>query len=212
MISLSPLDKLLEQCQQALEIISGHSKQGTRDYPAEKTIETDLTTADKKHIAGLMRVNHAGEIAAQALYQGQALTARSDTIKIQMQQSCIEEIDHLNWCRQRIEEMGSKPSLLTPLWYAGSFAIGAMAGIAGDEWSLGFVEETENQVMKHLESHIEKLPIDDQKTKIILKQMYQDEAHHADVARQAGAKELPKPVKKLMTLVSKVMTKTAYWV
>lgn len=205
----SLIDNVLDKIQ-GLMTQSNMTSGSKRPYPGASEPETHLTHQEKKHIAGLMRVNHAGEVAAQALYQGQALTARHQAITQQMQQSAREEIDHLHWCQQRLAELDSKPSLLSPLWHIGSLAIGSIAGLAGDQWSLGFVEETENQVMAHLDNHLEKLPESDKRSEKILKQMHQDEAHHAHVARQAGAKELPAPIKRLMGLVSKVMTFTAY--
>jgi ubiquinone biosynthesis monooxygenase Coq7 len=159
-----------------------------------------------------MRVNHSGEVAAQALYQAQGFTARSKSIQVSMQQSAIEEIDHLDWCQERLTELGSHTSFLNPLWYSGSFTIGALAGLLGDKWSLGFVVETENQVVAHLESHLQKLPVQDARSRAILEQMKIDEAHHASVAIESGAAELPEKVKKLMRLCSRVMTSTAYWI
>jgi ubiquinone biosynthesis monooxygenase Coq7 len=159
-----------------------------------------------------MRVNHAGEIAAQGLYQGQALTARRSDVQERMRRSAMEENDHLAWCKERIEALGSRPSLLGPFWYWGSFAIGALAGAAGDKWSLGFVRETERQVVAHLKEHLQRLPEADASSRAVLEQMKADEAHHGQLAGQAGAAELPLPVQRLMGLASKVMTKTAYWI
>ena len=158
----------------------------------------------------MMRVNHAGEVCAQALYQGQALTARRKETRDQMKQASDEENDHLAWCRQRLKELGGHTSLLNPLWYTGSFAIGAVSGLIGDKWSLGFLAETEHQVVNHLERHLQKLPPDDSKSRLILEQMKLDEAQHETSAHNAGAADLPEPVKKLMELASIVMTTTAY--
>jgi len=158
-----------------------------------------------------MRVNHAGEVAAQALYRGHAVTARTGALRSHMERAAEEETDHLAWCEQRLEELGSRTSLLNPLWYAGSFAIGALAGLVGDKWSLGFVAETEHQVVKHLEDHLTRLPAEDEQSRAILEQMRKDEAQHATVAIEAGAAELPEMVKKAMTLTSIVMTRSAYW-
>jgi len=158
----------------------------------------------------MMRVNHAGEVCAQALYQGQALTARRIETRDQMKQASDEENDHLAWCRQRLDELGGHTSLFNPLWYTGSFAIGAASGLIGDKWSLGFLAETEHQVVKHLERHLRKLPSGDGKSRLILEQMKLDEAQHETSAHAAGATDLPEPVKKLMELASKVMTTTAY--
>ncbi len=157
-----------------------------------------------------MRVNHAGEVSAQALYQGQAFTAKLPNVREKMQQAAIEENDHLIWCEERLKELNSHTSLFNPLWYAGSFTIGALAGSAGDKWSLGFVVETENQVVRHLEQHLNSLPTSDAKSKAILEKMKEDELHHATMALESGAAELPKPAKLLMKLTSKIMTKTAY--
>lgn len=159
-----------------------------------------------------MRVNHAGEVAAQGLYQGQALTAKLNNIREKMQHAADEEIDHLVWCQQRLQELDSHTSYLHPLWYLGSFTIGAVAGLAGDKWSLGFVAETENQVSEHLASHQRKLPNDDLKSKAIITQMREDEIQHAKMAVSAGAADLPRGIKWLMTITAKVMTATAYWV
>ena len=156
-----------------------------------------------------MRVNHAGEVCAQALYQGQALTARRDETRQQMEQAAEEENDHLVWCRQRIHELGGHTSLLNPLWYTGSLAIGAFSGLLGDKWSLGFLAETEHQVVRHLEGHLQRLPEGDEKSRAILEQMKIDEGEHCTTARDAGGSALPEPVKKLMNLASRVMTTTA---
>lgn len=181
-----------------------------RQSPAEGLHESTLSSQEKRHIAGLMRVNHAGEVCAQALYQGQALTAQLARVKTQMDEAAAEEIDHLAWCEQRLLELGSQPSVLNPLWYLGSFMIGSLAGMAGDRWSLGFVAETERQVTQHLQSHLQKLPPQDEKSKLILEQMEEDEAHHAEVAKEAGAAELPLFIKKFMQGVSKLMTHSSY--
>jgi ubiquinone biosynthesis monooxygenase Coq7 len=158
-----------------------------------------------------MRVNHAGEVCAQALYQGQALTAQLTHIKKQMMDAALEETDHLAWCEARLYELDSQPSRLTVFWYSGSIVLGALAGWAGDKISLGFVAETERQVSAHLQNHLQSLPVDDKKTRLILKQMKEDEEHHAQTAIEAGAIELPSVVKQLMSLVSKVMTKSSYY-
>jgi len=159
-----------------------------------------------------MRVNHAGEIMAQGLYQGQALTARLGEVREAMEQAAQEEFDHLAWCEDRLNELGSRPSLLNPLWYAGAFALGAGAGLAGDRWSLGFVSETEAQVVEHLDNHLGRLPQADRKSRAIIEQMKQDEARHGTEAREAGGAPLPPPAKGLMQLMSRVMTRAAYWV
>ena len=159
-----------------------------------------------------MRVNHAGEVSAQALYKAQAITARENKVQEAMERSAEEEIDHLVWCQERLHELGGHTSYLGPLWFFGSFTIGSLAGLIGDKWNLGFVVETENQVVVHLDAHLQKIAECDLRSRAILKQMREDEAHHASVALHSGAAVLPEPVKKLMRLCSKVMTKTAYWI
>lgn len=202
------LDKLLLQIDQGISTFAKRID-SSRPYPATQENPT-LSEKERKISAGLMRVNHSGEVAAQGLYQGQALTARNQTTKIKLQQSALEENDHLAWCSQRLSELNSRASILNPLWYVGSLTIGAMAGLAGDQWSLGFVAETERQVLKHLESHEEKLPQEDQRSREVIRQMHIDEAHHAEVAIAAGAANLPTPIKILMKGISKIMTTTAY--
>ncbi|MBA2710930.1 MAG: 2-polyprenyl-3-methyl-6-methoxy-1,4-benzoquinone monooxygenase [Tatlockia sp.] len=181
-----------------------------RASPSQNFKEESMNSQERKQVAGLMRVNHAGEVCAQALYQGQGLTAKLERIKKQMDEAASEEVDHLAWCEQRLLELGSQPSLLNPFWYFGSFCLGAFAGLAGDRLSLGFVAETELQVSAHLQKHLIKLPPQDKKSKAILEQMYDDESHHAVVAKEAGAAELPFFIKKLMQGVSKLMTHTSY--
>jgi ubiquinone biosynthesis monooxygenase Coq7 len=159
-----------------------------------------------------MRVNHSGEVAAQGLYRGQALTARLEGTREKMDQAAQEELDHLSWCNKRLEELNEKPSLLSPAWYALSFGMGAIAGLAGDKWSLGFVHETEEQVVKHLESHLNNLSKDDKKTIAVLEQMKEDESKHSEEALESGAENLPEGIKIFMSVVAKVMTKTSYYV
>lgn len=180
-----------------------------RPYPAERHAEEGMADEDMRRAAALMRVNHAGEMAAQALYHGQSLTARDHSLKDKLYHASVEESDHLNWCRQRLEELGEGPSKLDPLWYAGSFAIGVTAGIAGDRWNLGFLEETEKQVVRHLGSHLQRLPQQDARSRAIVEQMKVDEQGHADLAHNLGAAALPSPVKSLMQFTSKVMTNLA---
>jgi ubiquinone biosynthesis monooxygenase Coq7 len=172
--------------------------------------DAPLDEREKAHAAGLMRVNHAGEVCAQALYQGHAAVARDPEIEEQMQKAAEEEFDHLAWCEQRLEELGESPSKLSPFWYAGAFAIGAASGILGDKWSLGFIAETEDQVCAHLDSHLEKLPHSDKRSRTIVAQMRDEEAEHGENAIDAGAAELPQPVKRLMRLTARIMTSTAY--
>ncbi len=178
--------------------------------PAKVHSESNMGENEKKHVSALMRVNHAGEVAAQALYKAQALTAKDDELKKAMQQSADDEIDHLDWCESRIKELDDHTSYLEPVWYAGSFAIGVVAGCFGDKWNLGFLAETEHQVVRHLDKHLQQLPVNDNRSRAILEQMREDELHHAMTAENAGAENLPKGVKRLMSLTSKVMTKTAY--
>jgi len=203
------LDQLIAHTDQALRTVFGEPVGSGRENPAEPVAENELSSTDKARSIRLMRVNHAGEVCAQALYQGQALTAHRHDTRQQMKQAAIEENDHLAWCRQRIDELGGHTSLLNPLWYTGSLAMGAASGLMGDKWSLGFLAETENQVVKHLEGHLQQLPDGDDKSHTILEQMKIDEARHKASALAAGGSALPDPVKKMMTLVSRVMTTTA---
>ena len=205
------LDEFISHIDNGVRTLFGENH-ATRQNPADAQTESELTDADKQLAGRLMRINHAGEVAAQGLYQGQALTAKLPKVRKQMEQAAQEEVDHLAWCKSRARELGTHTSKLDPLWYAGSVTIGAIAGLAGDKWSLGFVNETEKQVVKHLEGHLEKLPEEDTKSRAILEQMKTDEQHHATTALEAGAAELPTPIKKAMTLVSRVMTKSAYWI
>jgi len=207
---LSPIDNLVINFDQGLRTIFGKPDITERPDPAKNIDENEMTEAERKLSAGLMRVNHAGEVAAQALYQGQALTAHNDHVKEQMQRSAQEEYDHLDWCEKRVKALGSYTSHLNPLWYTGSLAIGALAGAIGDKWSLGFVVETEKQVGKHLQEHLNQLPAADDKSRAVLEQMDIDEAEHAEKAKNAGAALLPQPVKAAMQLTSKIMTKTAF--
>lgn len=206
----SLFDRLIGQADNALRTMAGGHAGTDRPNPAEGTELPELDRAQQRHVAGLMRVNHTGEVCAQALYQGQAVTARLPRIRRQMEISAQEEEDHLHWCEQRLQELNSHPSVLNPIWYAMSFSIGAAAGTIGDRWSLGFVEETENQVCRHLQTHMARLPDQDERSRRILAQMHEDEARHASKAHKAGAMNLPLPVKQLMTAVAKLMTTTAY--
>jgi ubiquinone biosynthesis monooxygenase Coq7 len=210
--SYTPIDHLIVNFDQALRTLAGRPLVTGRGNPADDREETELSETEKVESVRLMRVNHAGEVAAQALYQGQALTARLENVRDRMEQAAEEENDHLDWCEKRVNELGGHVSYLNPFWYAGSFAIGAAAGILGDKWSLGFVAETEKQVIKHLDGHLHTLSPNDQKSRAIIEQMKIDEAHHGAEARRAGGAELPEPAKQLMNAVSKVMTGSAYWV
>jgi len=210
--TVTPLDRLIHGLDQALHTVFGPAPIPSRPNPATDQPESDLTAAERELAGRLMRINHAGEISAQALYQGQAATARLPNVRRKMEQAAVEENDHLAWTEARINELGTHTSWLAPFWYAGSFTIGALAGLAGDKWSLGFVVETERQVIRHLDSHLAQLPEHDARDRAILGQMKADEARHATTALGAGAAELPAPVKALMQFTSKVMTRTAYWV
>ncbi len=205
------LDHLIAHVDNGVRTLFGENH-ATRTNPADTEKDSELNSEDKLLAGRLMRINHAGEVAAQGLYQGQALTAKLPNVREQMEEAAQEEVDHLAWCKTRTVELGTQTSLLDPVWYIGSVTIGAVAGLAGDKWSLGFVTETERQVVKHLESHLEQLPQHDEKSRAILEQMKVDEQHHATTALEAGAAELPTPIKKAMTLTSKIMTKTAYWI
>jgi len=174
--------------------------------------EAELTDAEKDLAGRLMRINHAGEVAAQGLYTGQALTAHLPDVREKMEQAAEEENDHLNWCATRVKEMGTHTSYLDPLWYAGSVTIGALAGLAGDKWSLGFVAETEKQVVNHLDSHLAQIDERDKKTRAILQQMKEDEGKHATVALEAGGAHLPAPIQSFMNFTSKIMTRSVYWI
>lgn len=206
------VDKFIINFDAALAAIFAKTGSPQRPNPAQDRPSSGLNTAEKRVSQGLMRVNHAGEVAAQALYQGQSLTARSKAVQSSMQQAAMEEVDHLHWCKQRLGELGSHTSIFNPLWYLGSLTMGALAGVFGDKWSLGFIAETEHQVVAHLESHLQNLPKQDDRSRAILEQMKIDEAHHATTAIESGAKVLPTTVKRLMTLFSGVMTRVAYWI
>lgn len=209
---LTPLDKLLAGANNALRTVATPAGRTARKNPAIDIPDADLSNTQKSHAAGLMRVNHAGEVAAQGLYQGHATVARDPAIEAQMQRAANEEFDHLAWCEQRLEELDAAPSRLSPVWYAGAFAIGAISGVLGDKWSLGFIAETERQVCAHLDSHLAELPEEDAKSRAIVKTMRDEEQEHGENAKDAGAAELPNPVQRLMQVTAKVMTKTAYWV
>lgn len=207
---LSPLDSLIVQADRALRTLAPGKLTHERPSPAATEETGELSDDEKRHAAGLMRVNHSGEVCAQALYQGQALTAKLPEIKEEMELAADEEIDHLAWCEERISQLGSHTSVLNPLWYGLSFGIGAGAGLISDKISLGFVAATEDQVCKHLESHLESLPEEDHKSRAVVEQMLVDEAKHAHTALEAGGVRFPGPIKAAMSLVSKAMTKTSY--
>ena len=205
------LDRCLIQLDQGLRTIAFKTVP-TRPNPAGHTQQSVLKEGDRQLGIALMRVNHAGEISAQALYHAQALMAHAPKVRDAMRQAGLEESDHLAWCGQRLEALNGRTSYLTPCWYWGSFAIGVCAGLAGDSWSLGFLAETERQVVNHLDEHLIQLPIQDVASRQILQQMRKDEAHHASTALIAGAKELPDFIKIIMRCFSHIMTKAAYWV
>ena len=206
---LSPLDRLLDSAQNALSTVAG-SPRAERANPGDSTPDVVLDDAERRHAAGLMRINHVGEVCAQALYIGQAAVARDPATRAHLLEAAQEETDHLAWCADRLRELDSRPSLLNPLWYAGSYTIGALAGLRGDGWNLGFVVETEHQVEAHLEEHLRTLPEADLRSRAILQVMKDDEARHADHAEQAGAKVLPQPVPTLMKAASTLMKAVAY--
>jgi ubiquinone biosynthesis monooxygenase Coq7 len=206
---LTPLDRLLDGAQNALETVFG-SARAERVNPGAREPDIVLDDEARRHAAGLMRVNHVGEVCAQALYVGQAAVARDPRTRTQLLAAAQEETDHLAWCADRLRELDSRPSLLNPVWYAGSFAIGALAGLRGDGWNLGFVVETERQVEAHLGEHLQQLPQGDARSRAILETMKADEARHADNAQAQGARVLPPPVPALMAAASKLMKTVAY--
>jgi 3-demethoxyubiquinol 3-hydroxylase len=207
----SLLDHCLMHFEKKLQYFYGKPQNVTREDPSDSVEEGYLSLKEKKKSAALMRVNHAGEVCAQALYEGQAFTAKKTAVKQTMQKAADEEIDHLSWCAKRLDALGSHSSYLNPLWYAGSFSIGAFAGVLGDSWSFGFLAETERQVEAHIESHLKEWPEQDKKSRLVLEQMKIDEAEHATMAIENGAAILPVWVKQGMRIMSRVMTKTAYW-
>ena len=207
--TLNPLDRLLAGCERALQAIAGAPPTHRRS-PADGIAEAAMDGAEQRHAAGLMRINHTGEVCAQALYFGQAALARNADNRRHLLHAAAEETDHLAWCAERLRQLDSRPSLLNPLWYAGSYAIGAAAALAGDPVSLGFVVETERQVEAHLAEHLEKLPVQDERSRAVLTQMQADEIRHAQAAQQRGGIELPFPLPQLMHASSMVMKTVAY--
>ncbi len=207
---LTRIDRLLGGLQQAMETMTGVPPAAQRPSPGQDQTETALNPAQRRDVAGLMRINHTGEVCAQALYLGQAARARTLTTKTYLKQAAREETDHLAWCAERLQQLNSHPSLLNPLWYMGSYAIGATAAALDDPISLGFVIETEHQVEAHLQEHLQRLPADDHRSAAILKQMQTDEARHALNATERGGQELPAPVRQLMRLTSGIMKVVAY--
>ncbi len=209
-IRFRPIDRLVLSVDRLLRLLPGGTLDGSRN-PADQLPEaTELTPVERRQSAALMRVNHAGELAAQGLYLGQSLAARSPQTLSQLRTAGAEEAAHIAWCRTRLKALGGRRSLLDPAWFGGALAIGTLAGLAGDDWSLGFIAETERQVEAHLDGHLQRLPADDQRSRAVLEQMRRDETRHGEDARRAGGRELPAPVRGLMRLAARVMTTTAY--
>ena len=208
----SAADRMIINLDRAVRSLQGRGPGGGRVSPAEGEAEDALSSPERRTSAALMRVNHAGEVAAQALYHGQALTSANPDLRRAMEQAAREEDDHLRWCRQRLDELGGRASILDPFWYAGALTFGAVAGLAGDRINLGFLAETEHQVVAHLEDHLSRLPESDTRSRAVLEQMRADEAAHARSAEDRGAAELPPLVKRAMRFASKVMTRTAYFI
>jgi 3-demethoxyubiquinol 3-hydroxylase len=205
------IDDLITGFDRALRTLAASST-SVRAYPAERVEAEALVDADRSHAAGLMRVNHCGEVCAQALYSGQALTSSNTVLREKLDGAAREESEHLAWTERRLGELGARTSVLNPLWYTGSFAMGALAGWAGDRWSLGFLSETERQVEQHLAGHLDLLPESDAKSRAVVGQMRLDEAAHAQMAEESGAAPLPYPVRALMRVTARLMTTTAYWI
>lgn len=205
------IDGLIVEFDKALRVVFAPAR-SARPVPGEGLTEIGLSSAERGEAAALMRVNHSGEISAQALYQGQALFSRDGSIREALQKAAAEEGDHLSWTEHRLAELGGRTSLLNPLWYAGAFSFGWMAGRLGDDWNLGFLAETERQVEAHLDRHLQRLPANDRKSRAIIDQMREDEVSHARMAERLGARELPGAVKYAMRLASGIMTRTAYWI
>lgn len=203
-------DRLITQFDRALRSVTPGTQTSARPYPGEPLLENSLTSQEKRHSAGLMRVNHAGEVCAQALYQGQALTAKLTRIRAEMERAAEEEVDHLAWCEQRLTELQSRPSALNPLWYGLSFGLGAGAGLVNDKISLGFVAATEEQVCRHLQGHLKELPAQDIKSRAVVAAMISDEQQHGASALKAGGLNFPKPVKFAMSCLAKAMTSSSY--
>lgn len=210
MIQLNSLDKAVLQLDRALQTLVPKAAKSSRPSPAQSHPEAELSTIEKRHATGLMRINHTGEVCAQALYAGQATTAKLEAVREEMEHAAEEEIDHLVWCEDRLYELSSQPSVLNPFFYGASFCIGAGAGLISDRLSLGFVAATEDQVCLHLDKHMQALPEDDKRSRSILEQMHIDEAKHRQMALDSGGYQFPQPIMNIMTLVSKVMTFSTY--
>jgi ubiquinone biosynthesis monooxygenase Coq7 len=208
---LSFLDRLISEADTVMRTLSNRGNSAGRPSPASGHSESALSDSERRRVAGLMRVNHTGEVCAQALYQGQALTARLDSVREEMREAAAEEVDNLVWCAERLRELDSRPSALNPAWYGLSFTLGAVAGAVSDQVSLGFVAATEERVCRHLREHLKLLPEEDRKSQLILQQMLADEERHGENALAAGGHDFPAPVKSAMSLVSQVMTRSSYW-
>ncbi len=208
----SKTDRFLIYFDRAVRTLLTKAPVTERPYPAKEIPEADLTDVEQDHHGRLMRINHTGEICAQALYQGQALTAKLPQVRGQMERAAAEENDHLSWCKTRIDELDNRTSYLNPFWFIGSYTIGSVAGLIGDKWSLGFVAETERQVEKHLQSHLNQIPLKDQRTLVILEKMKADERNHAEKAIAGGAAKLPFPIRMSMKISAKIMTKSVYYI
>ena len=206
------VDQIICEVDKGIKFSLHNYQKENRRYPAHGINEDNLSEIERSHSANLMRVNHSGEVAAQGLYRGQAMTAKLEGTREKMDHAAQEELDHLSWCNKRLEELNEHPSLLNPAWYALSFGMGAAAGLAGDKWSLGLVHETEEQVGKHLEGHLDDLSLNDKKTAAILEQMQIDESKHSEEALESGAENLPEGLKKVMSVIAKVMTRTSYYI
>lgn len=209
---LTTLDRLISEADTVMRTLSSRGNTAGRPSPARGHSESQLDERSQKHVASLMRVNHTGEVCAQALYQGQALTAKLPTVRDEMREAAAEEVDHLVWCEERLRQLNSRPSVLNPAWYGLSFAIGALAGAVGDAVSLGFVAATEERVCAHLKDHLRQLPEDDRRSRLILQQMLEDEERHGENALAAGGQNFPRPVKNAMTALSQVMTRSSYYI
>ncbi len=206
----SILDKIIIEIDKGIKFSTLNTINHERAYPAEDIEEYELSEVEKNHSAGLMRVNHSGEVCAQALYRGQGLTADLKKTRKQMQKAAEEELDHLSWCNKRLSELNENTSILNPIWYIMSFSVGALAGLVGDKWSLGFIDETEKQVVNHLDKHKESISTRDKRSEAIIEKMREEEKAHSIEAQKAGAEELPEEIKKGMTLLAGLMTNTSY--
>ncbi|MFT7286460.1 MAG: ubiquinone biosynthesis monooxygenase Coq7 [Halieaceae bacterium] len=208
---LTALDRLICEADTVMRTLSSRGNRAARPSPAEGHSDADMSTSERQRVASLMRVNHTGEVCAQALYQGQALTAKLPQVRDEMEHAAAEEVDHLVWCEERLRQLDSRPSILNPAWYGLSFAIGALAGAVSDAVSLGFVAATEERVCTHLKDHLRQLPENDRRSQLILQQMLEDEKRHGENALAAGGRNFPRPVKEAMTALSTVMTRSSYY-